>query len=85
MGDWVRIKALWPGVWRVDRVLSGVRENRWSLNDPIKISDRLTVFCHRLVNDEWKRSFSFQSCDASLVECISDEERERAESLLSVN
>jgi len=82
-GDWVRIKQLWPGVWRVVRALSGFREDRWSLDEPVKMSPRTLVFCHRAFNDSWKRSFSFQSCEVSLVEALSLDERYHVDALFA--
>jgi hypothetical protein len=82
-GDWVRIKHLWPGVWRIARVLSGFREDRWSLDDPVKMSTSTLVFCHRAFNNSWKRSFSFQSCELLLVERLSDDEREQVNALFA--
>lgn len=82
-GDWVWIKPLWPGVWRVSRVLSGFRENRWSLDDPVKASTRTLIFCYRAFNDSWKRSFSFQSCEISLVQHLADEEQKQLRALFA--
>ena len=82
-GDWVRVPALWPGIWRVYRVLSGFKEDRWSLDDPLRPSQRTIVFCHRLVNDSWKRSFSHQSCEGSLTHPVARAERDRIGMLLS--
>jgi hypothetical protein len=82
-GDWVRIPSLWPGVWKVYRVLSGFTEDRWSLDEELKPPGRCLLFCYRLVNDSWRRSFFHQCCDTSLARAISSDDRKRAEDLLS--
>lgn len=79
--DWVRITPLWPGIWRVHRVLSGFKESRWSLDEPSVQSTRTIAFCHRLVNDSWKRSFTFQCCDASYLRALNPEELQQVEAL----
>jgi len=43
------------------------------------------VFCHRIVNDSWKRSFSHQSCDASLTRTLPASEQEKIETLLAAD
>jgi hypothetical protein len=83
--DWIRIPALWPGIWKVSRILEGFKEDRWSLSEPLKPSSRRIVFCHRIVNDSWKRSFSHQCCEASLVDSLSSSDRQKIEALLSSN
>ena len=82
-GDWVRVTPLWPGIWKVYRVLSRFKEDQWSLDEPPKTSKRVIVFCHRVVNDSWKRFFSHQNCELSLVRPIGREERKRLDALLS--
>lgn len=79
-GSWVQIPQLWPGFWRIYRVLTGFYELRWSLDDPKAISKRTIVFCHRLVNNSGKRSFSHQSCEQVLAEPISDAQLANLES-----
>jgi len=83
VGDWLRIPMLWPGIWRASRVLTGFKEDRWSLDDPLKSSRSSLVFCHRLVNDAWERSFSHQSCEISLIRTLEPSERKRIDRLLS--
>lgn len=73
-GDWIRVPSLFPGVWMVSRVLSGFYEDRWNLDTPKQISDRTLVFCDRLVNDSWNRSFSRECCEASYVKHLSEED-----------
>jgi hypothetical protein len=82
-GDWVRITPLWPGIWNVYRVLAGFKEDEWSIDEPLKPSKRILVFCHRLVNDSWKRSFAHQSCEVSLVRPADNAEKKRLNALLS--
>lgn len=82
-GDWVRVAPLWPGIWKVDRVLAGFNEVEWSLSVPPKTSNRALVFCHRIVNDSWKRSFSHQSCELSCVRPVEPEEKWRLDALLA--
>ena len=81
-GDWVRLTPLWPGIWKVYRILSGFKENRWSLGEPLVPSKRVIVFCHRVVNDSWKRSFSHQSCELLYVSSLEPDERNRLDALL---
>ena len=83
-GDWVRVPSLWRGVWMVGRVLE-FKEDRWSLDDPLKLSNRTLVFCHRLFNDSWQRSFFHQSCDISLVCSLSAPDLKKVNALLSEN
>jgi hypothetical protein len=82
-GDWIRVPSLWPGVWRVYRVLSGFREDRWSLDEELKLAGRCLLFCYRLVNDSWRRSFFHQCCDTSLARALSPDDRKKVEDLLS--
>jgi hypothetical protein len=82
-GDWVRIPRLFPGFWRVYRVLAGFKENVWSLAEPMETSPRVLVFCHRLVNDSWKRSFSHQSCELSFLAAPKPSEQKRLDKLLA--
>lgn len=81
-GDWIQISQLFPGIWKVSRVLSGFKEHRWSLNEPSVISLRTVVFCHRIVNDSWKRSFAFQCCELSYVSKLTLEDLVHLEALL---
>ena len=83
-GDWVRVPSLWRGVWMVGRVLE-FKEDRWSLDDPLKPSNRTLVFCYRLFNDSWQRSFFHQSCDISLVCTLSAPDLKKVNALLSEN
>jgi hypothetical protein len=84
-GDWVRLTPLWPGIWRVYRVLAGFKETEWSVEVSPKKSKRVLIFCHRLVNDSWKRSFSHQTCEISYVRPVGHEERTRLNGLLSTD
>jgi hypothetical protein len=84
-GEWVRLTPLWPGIWKVYRVLAGFKETEWSLDVSPKKSKRVLIFCHRLVNDSWKRSFLHQSCEISYVRPVSHEERTRLNGLLSTD
>ena len=83
VGDWVRIPSLWPGIWKISRVLTGFSEDRWSLDEPLRPSQRAIVFCHRMVNDSWKRSFSQQCCEASLTRTLSSSDQDRIKTLLT--
>ena len=82
-GDWIRLTPLWPGIWSVSRILSGFKEDQWSLDAPLKTSERVIVFCHRVVNDSWKRSFSHQCCELSHVRPLDFEDGRHIEALLS--
>ena len=82
-GDWIRIPSLFPGIWQVYRGLRGFTEDRWSLDEELKPSKRYLLFCYRLANDSWQRSFSHQVCEASLAQSVSSDERGKAEQLLS--
>jgi hypothetical protein len=70
------------GFWKVWRVLDGFNELRFSLDAPKLPSSRTLVFSHRLVNNSWKRSFSTECAEASLVKRISTDEESRIEELL---
>ena len=83
VGDWVRSYSM--GIWRVWRVLSGFNELRFSLDAPKLSSSRTLVFSHRVVNNSWKRSFSKECAEASLVSRISADEQSRIEDLLESN
>jgi hypothetical protein len=82
-GEWVRAPKLWPGIWKIHRVLAGFKEHRWSLNEPSVTSSRTIVFCHRLVNDSWKRSLTFNSCEASYLTPLDPIDRQKVDSLLA--
>ena len=82
-GEWVRMPQLGQGIWKVYRVLAGFKEFRWSLTEPSVTSPRTIVFCHRLVNDSWKRSFTFNSCEASYLTPFDDVDRQKVDSLLA--
>jgi hypothetical protein len=83
VGDWVRSYSV--GIWRVWRVLSGFNELRFSLDAPKSPSSRTLIFSHRLVNTSWKRSFSMECAEASLVSWISPDEESRVQQLLESN
>jgi len=82
-GEWVRMPRLGPGIWKVYRVLSGFKEFRWSLTEPSVTSSRTLVFCRRLVNDSWKRSFTFNCCEASYLIPLDPIDRQKVDSLLA--
>ena len=82
VGDWIRITPLWPGIWKISRVLADFKESRWSLSEPSVISPRTLVFCHRIANDLWKRSFSFQCCEISYVIPLGPEDLQQLQSCL---
>jgi hypothetical protein len=69
-------------VWRV---LKGFNELRFSLDAPKSPSPRTLVFSHRLVNTSWKRSFSKECAEASLVSRISPDEESKIQELLESN
>jgi hypothetical protein len=83
VGDWVHSYSM--GIWRVWRVLSGFNELRFSLEAPKFISPRTLVFSHRLVNTSWKRSFSTECAEISLVSRISPDDESRIQELLRSN
>jgi hypothetical protein len=80
VGDWVRSYSM--GIWRVWRVLRGFNEMRFSLDKPNLQSARTLVFSHRLVNNSFKRSFSKECAEASLVTRISSDEESQIQELL---
>lgn len=84
-GDWIRINPLWPGIWRVSRVLSGFKELRFDLEIPALTSERVLLFCERVVNDLWKRSFSYQCCEQTYASSLSDEDATRIRELLATD
>lgn len=69
VGDWVHSYSM--GTWRVWRVLSGFNEMRFSLDTPKSVSRCTLIFSSRLVNTSWKRSFSTECAELSLVRRIS--------------
>lgn len=81
-GAWVRLRSLWPGIWRVSRVLSGFNEIQWDLDATPVRSSRTLLFCDRVVNDKWKRSFATQSCEISYAAPLSSDELSELESHL---
>jgi hypothetical protein len=85
VGDWVRIPELWPGIWMVYRTLSGFRDERWSLDKPLKPANKTYVFFFRLCNDSWQRSFYHESCEISLVRRLSPPDLKKLKALLSAN
>jgi hypothetical protein len=80
IGDWVHSYSM--GIWRVSRVLSGFNDLRYSLDTPKTASLRTLVFSHRLVNTSWKRSFSVECADLSLVSPVSQDERSKIQEML---
>ncbi len=66
-------------------MLSGFNELRFSLDAAKSSSSRTLVFSHRLVNTSWKRSFSVECAEISLVSRISNEEESRIQELLQSN
>lgn len=83
VGDWVHSYSM--GIWRIWRLLSGFNELRFSLDAPKNISSRTLVFSSRLVNTSWKRSFSTECAELSLVRRISPDEESRTQELLQSN
>ena len=84
-GTWVTMRSLWPGIWRVSRTLSGFNEIQWDLSaTPIR-SSRTLLFCDRVVNDKWKRSFATQSCEISFAAPLSSEGLNELESHLDAD
>src|SRR5260370_33390749 len=81
-GDWIRIPSLWPGIWKVYRVLSGFTEDRWSLDEELRPPGRCLLFCYRIVNDSWRRPFFHQCCDKMLSRAVLSGDRKRVEELL---
>jgi hypothetical protein len=66
----------------VSRALSGFNEIQWDLDaTPIR-SSRTLLFCDRVVNDKWKRSFATQSCEISYAAPLSSDEVNELESHL---
>jgi hypothetical protein len=55
------------------------------LDAPLSPSKRTIVFCHRIINNSWRRSFSHQSCEASLTRTLSSREQEEIGALLASN
>jgi len=83
VGDWVHSYSM--GIWRVWRLLSGFNELRFSLDTPKSVSRRTLVFSSRLVNTSWKKSFSTECAELSLVRRISRDDEARIEELLQSN
>jgi len=81
--DWVHSYSM--GIWRVWRLLSGFNELRFSLDTPKSVSPRTLVFSNRLVNTSWKRSFSTECAELSLVRRILRDDESRIKELLQSN
>lgn len=81
-GDWIRVSALFPGIWHVSRVLTGIKEFEWDPSRPIYKTNQTLLFCHRLVNDAWKRSFSYRCFDLSLAQPLAVDEIDRVKAFL---
>ena len=43
------------------------------------------MFCHRLFNDSWQRSFSHQCCEITLIRVLAPPDLEKLQALLSTN
>ena len=84
-GDWVRLTPLWPGIWKVYRVLADFKEDECFLHAPLRQSEPVLLFCHRLVNDSWKRSFAHHICERSHASQIATEDNNRIHRLLSLD
>lgn len=76
-GDWIRTPQIAMGIWKVSRTLNNFNEPRWSLSEPKRRLNRTLLFCHRIVNDSWKRSFSHQCCEITLAEPLNSQELQR--------
>ena len=83
-GAWVRLSGLFPGIWQIADVIE-VKEQRWSLAEPPVERKRTSIFCHRLVNDIWKRSFSYTSCDVSWARELSVSDQRQLEAFRAEN
>jgi hypothetical protein len=84
VGAWIRSRVF-PGIWRVSRVLSGFNELRWSLEAPARQSTRILVFCDRVVNNDWKRAFKTQCCEISYVTLLNPDDCSKLGSVLSAD
>jgi hypothetical protein len=82
-GAWVRVGRLWPGVWRVSRILSGFNEIQWEPGAAEVPSTRTVLFLARIVNDKWKRSFAVQTCEISYASLLSNDEIEELETIVA--
>ena len=83
VGDWV--KSYSQGIWRVERIITDYYEFRYSLDEP-KIKSNKTLFVvKRLVNKNWKRSFSMESCDSVFIHDLSEEEKVTLHSFIRAN
>jgi hypothetical protein len=85
VGAWIRIKPLWPGIWRVSRVLSGFNESQWRLDATPTQSHQVLLFCDRIVNNDWKRSFRTQCCESSYATLLDSEDANKLESQLDAD
>jgi|SRR5580658_7563842 hypothetical protein len=82
-GAWIRVKALWPGIWKVSRVISGFNEIQWNLDAAPVRSTRTLIFIDRIVNDKLKRSFRSNCCEVSYASLLNESELEQLETLLA--
>lgn len=83
IGDWVYSYS--PGIWRVYRVLQGVQEVRFKLEEPKRTSRSRFVFSKRLVDGAWKPSFIAETASADVVSPLSDDDRRRLEAFIATN
>lgn len=68
IGDWVN--SYTEGIWQVYRIIDGVNELRYSLDDKKKRSRRVIVFSKRLVDTYWKPAFAVESCERSMATAV---------------
>lgn len=73
VGKWV--EAYSPGIWQVTQCLSGFNELRDSLDKPKRVSRQTLVFAKRLVDENWRKSFRIEMCDAGLIHPLSESDR----------
>ncbi len=46
------------------------------------MSPRTLFYCHRIVNDSWKRAFSFQCCELSYLKALTPSDLQQVENCL---
>jgi hypothetical protein len=83
VGDWVTSYS--QGIWRVERIIQDVYETRYSLTEPKKKSGEKFYILKRIVNKDWKRSISMESCNGVFVHKISKQDLNYLNSFIANN
>ena len=83
VGDWIHSYS--PGIWQVFRLLVNEPRMRLDLSERKRTNPRPVVFSKRLVNESWRPSFAAETCCASVVHHLSEEEHRMLDEFLTRN